>query len=238
MTTVTHDNWETSEKPVFDIMTPTKGAQEVLEWSYHHYGDDIVYACSFGVEGMVMIDLIARVKPTARIIFLDTGIHFKETYELIDRVKERYPELQIKMVKPHLTLDEQAEEYGEALWERKPNKCCNIRKIIPLEKELSQEEAWISGLRREQSPSRASTDFLNKDDKFKAVKVCPLIHWTWQDIWNYVRKEDLPYNPLHEQGYPSIGCSVCTAKVTDSVDSRAGRWANTDKTECGLHSDS
>ncbi|MFC0526034.1 phosphoadenylyl-sulfate reductase [Pontibacillus salicampi] len=236
MSTLLHANWQDQTLPTFDIMTREKGAMEVLEWAYEQYGEDIVYACSFGVEGIVLIDLISRVNPSAKIIFLDTGIHFAETYELIEKVKERYPSLQIKKLHPKLNLDEQAEQYGHELWKTNPTLCCNMRKIQPLEQELSQYSAWISGLRREQSPSRSNTDFLNKDDKFESVKVCPLIHWTWDDVWEYVHTFDLPYNPLHDQGYPSIGCQVCTAKVLNDGDLRSGRWANTGKTECGLHS--
>jgi phosphoadenosine phosphosulfate reductase len=124
----------------FDTFTPvdfpvdndTKGALAVLDWAYSHYGDELVYACSFGIEGIVLIDLISKVNPRARIVFLDTDLHFKETYDLIDQVKERYPLLQIEMKKPALTVEEQALQHGDALWEREPNKCCEIRKVIPL----------------------------------------------------------------------------------------------------------
>ncbi|UOQ49975.1 phosphoadenylyl-sulfate reductase [Gracilibacillus caseinilyticus] len=214
---------------------PTKGAQDILNWAYQTYGDSLVYACSFGAESMVMIDLIANVKPDARLVFLDTGLHFQETYDLIDEVKEKYPKLDIFMKKPSLTVDEQREQYGSALWSRDPNQCCYIRKIKPLEEVLSGATAWISGLRRAQSPSRANTDFINKDDRFESVKVCPLIHWTWDDVWNYIRDHQLPYNSLHDENYPSIGCIPCTSKVLDNEDERAGRWANFNKTECGLH---
>ncbi|WP_181347328.1 phosphoadenylyl-sulfate reductase [Thalassobacillus sp. CUG 92003] len=223
----------------FKDWTPTddtKGAQRVLEWAYATYGDSMVYACSFGAEGIVLIDLISRVKPDAEIVFLDTGIHFPETYELIDKVKARYPKLNINMKQPDLTLDEQADQYGSALWNRQPDQCCYIRKIKPLEEALDGAEAWISGLRREQSPSRSNTDFVNKDDRFQAVKVCPLIYWTWDDVWQYTRLNDLDYNTLHDQGYPSIGCIPCTAAVRDGDDERSGRWQGFNKTECGLHS--
>ncbi|UOQ87371.1 phosphoadenylyl-sulfate reductase [Gracilibacillus salinarum] len=214
---------------------PTKGAQGILNWAYQTYGDSLVYACSFGAESMVMIDLIANVKPDAKLVFLDTGLHFQETYDLIDEVKEKYPKLDIVMKEPSLTVDEQREQYGSALWSRDPNQCCYIRKIKPLEEVLSGATAWISGLRRAQSPSRANTDFINKDDRFESVKVCPLIHWTWDDVWNYIKDHQLPYNSLHDENYPSIGCIPCTSKVLDNEDERAGRWANFNKTECGLH---
>ncbi|WP_186580014.1 phosphoadenylyl-sulfate reductase [Aquibacillus kalidii] len=214
---------------------PTKGAAEVLEWAYSSYGESIVYACSFGAEAIVLIDLISKVKKDAEIVFLDTDLHFPETYELIEKVKRRYPELNIIMKKPELTLEEQGQQYGSALWKRQPDQCCYIRKIKPLEDALSGATAWISGLRREQSPSRAKTNFINKDNRFKSIKVCPLIYWTWDEVWSYIQENSLDYNELHDKGYPSIGCIPCTSAVEDDGDSRAGRWQGTNKTECGLH---
>ena len=218
-----------------DADDQTKGAYQILEWAYQIYGDDIVYSCSFGAESMVLIDLIYQIKPDAQIVFLDTDLHFQETYDLIDRVKEKYPRLRIKMKKPELTLEEQANKYNTALWKNNPNQCCYIRKIKPLEEVLSGVVPWVSGLRRAQSPTRANTDFINKDERFKSVKVCPLIYWTEDEVWDYIKSNDLPYNELHDQHYPSIGCIPCTAPVFDSNDSRAGRWSNFEKTECGLH---
>ncbi|WP_091739883.1 phosphoadenylyl-sulfate reductase [Marininema mesophilum] len=231
---LTYENWG-KDLPVFPIGDPLKGSLRVLEWAYSEYEDDLVYACSFGAEGMVLIDLISKVKPDAQVVFLDTGLHFKETYDVINQVKKRYPELRIEMAKPDLSVAEQAEQYGEALWERQPNQCCNLRKIIPLERALASATAWLSGLRRDQSPSRQFTQFVNKDDRFSSIKVCPLIHWTWDDVWAYIRRENLPYNALHDQGYPSIGCDKCTLAVKEGQDHRAGRWVGSQKTECGLH---
>ena len=213
----------------------TKGAYEILKWAYTTYGEDIVYSCSFGAESMVLIHLIYQIKPNAQIVFLDTDLHFQETYDLIDRVKERFPKLRIEMKKPELTLEEQAEKYNPALWKNNPNQCCYIRKIKPLEEVLGGAIAWISGLRRDQSPTRAKTNFINKDERFKSIKVCPLIYWTEDDVWDYIKQHDLPYNELHDQHYPSIGCIPCTAPVFNSDDSRAGRWSSFEKTECGLH---
>ena len=139
------------------------------------------------------------------------------------------------MKKPELTLEEQAEKYNPALWKNNPNQCCYIRKIKPLEEVLGGAIAWISGLRRDQSPTRAKTNFINKDERFKSIKVCPLIYWTEDEVWDYIKHHDLPYNELHDQHYPSIGCIPCTAPVFNSDDSRAGRWSSFEKTECGLH---
>ncbi|MGE7954594.1 phosphoadenylyl-sulfate reductase [Lysinibacillus xylanilyticus] len=219
----------------FNVDETYKAALEVLQWSYTEYGEDIVYACSFGIEGIVLIDLISKVKPDATIVFLDTDVHFKETYETIDRVKEKYPQLNIIMQKSALTLEQQATQYGDELWKSNPNKCCEIRKIKPLHEALAGAKAWISGLRREQSSTRQNTKFINRDDKFKSIKICPLIHWTWKDVWRYVSKHDLPYNPLHDRGYPSIGCEHCTKPAFTMDDLRSGRWQESGKTECGLH---
>jgi phosphoadenosine phosphosulfate reductase len=231
---LTYETWQ-EPNINFEIDETYKGALNVLKWSYEQYGEDIVYACSFGIEGIVLIDLISKVQPKATIVFLDTDVNFKETYETIDRVKEKYPDLNIIMKKPKLTLEEQAAEYGDKLWETNPNQCCQIRKLTPLNEVLSDAKAWLSGLRHEQSETRKHVQFINRDDKFQSVKICPLIHWTWKDIWRYVTKNDLPYNPLHDQGYPSIGCSHCTAPAFDMNDLRSGRWQGKGKTECGLH---
>lgn len=232
---VTYDTFTNNLFQDLDITNSTKGAYDILKWAYDSYGDEIVYSCSFGAEGMILIDLISQVKADAKIVFLDTDLHFQETYDLIDRVKERYPKLQIELKKPDLTLDEQSEQYGTALWKKDPNQCCYIRKIKPLEEVLAGATAWVSGLRREQSPSRQHTNFINKDERFKSVKVCPLIHWTWDDVWEYIETHDLTYNELHDFQYPSIGCIPCTSRVAADGDSRAGRWSGFRKTECGLH---
>ncbi|MCL7747137.1 phosphoadenylyl-sulfate reductase [Halalkalibacter alkaliphilus] len=212
-----------------------KDSLEVLKWAYEKFGDKLVYSCSFGVEGMVLIDLISKVKKDATILFLDTDFHFKETYVLIEKVKKRYPTLNIELAKPEVTPEEQAKQHGDRLWERDPDACCNIRKMIPLERELSRYDAWISGLRREQSPTRANTQFVNQDNRFKSIKICPLIHWTEEEIWMYVKLHQLEYNELHDRNYPSIGCEYCTKPVAEGEDPRSGRWANSEKTECGLH---
>lgn len=236
MEKLTYESWFEQDVDFFNESgDQSKGALNVLQWAYSEYDDALVYACSFGVEGIVMIDLISQIKSTAKVVFLDTGLHFKETYTLIDKVKKRYPQLAIEMKKPILNVEEQAEKHGEKLWESQPDRCCYMRKVIPLRETLSDATAWLSGLRREQSPSRSQTKFINKDNTFHSVKICPLIHWSWSDIWDYVEKHQLPYNPLHAQGYPSIGCAPCTLPGDSTADSRSGRWANQTKTECGLH---
>lgn len=229
------ESWEKSKLPHFSSDTETKGASEVLEWAYEHYGEKLVYACSFGIEGIVLIELISRINPAAKIIFLDTHYHFKETYDVISQVEKRYPSLNIHMQQPELTIEEQTDLYGKDLFKTNPNKCCELRKVKPLEKAIAPASAWLSGLRREQSVLRQKTNFINLDERFKKVKVCPLIHWTWDDVWDFVKKHELTYNVLHDQGYPSIGCAPCTRRVSQDEDLRSGRWSGQGKTECGLH---
>lgn len=235
--TLTHETLTQSDYAKINEQLDRKDTMEVLKWAYNEFGDELVYACSFGAEGMVLIDLISKVKKDATIVFLDTDFHFYETYQLINKVKSRYPTLNIELAKPELTPEEQAENYGDRLWEREPDACCKIRKLIPLERELGRYHAWISGLRREQSPTRVNTQFVNQDNRFKSIKICPLIHWTEEEIWMYIKLHQLPYNELHDQNYPSIGCEYCTKPVAEGADPRSGRWADSGKTECGLHQD-
>jgi phosphoadenosine phosphosulfate reductase len=230
---LTYENWDDENQVA--IMDKNRDYFDILKWAYREYGEAIVYSCSFGAEGIVLIDLIHKVNKQAKIIFLDTGLHFPETYELIDRVKKQYPTLQITMLKPKISLEEQTKWYGEELWNDNPNLCCHMRKVVPLKEALQDSVAWISGLRRDQSPTRRNTQYINKDDKFHKIKICPLIHWSWDDIITYIHLNKLAYNPLHDQGYPSIGCAPCTQVVSESLEARSGRWAGLAKTECGLH---
>lgn len=232
---VTYQNWSQISE-TFPFGDETKGARSVLEWAYSTYPEEeIVYASSFGAEAIVLIDLIQQIKPNAHIVFLDTGLHFPQTYEVIDKIEARFPTLRIERKQPDLSLDDQAAQYGPALWKRDPSQCCYIRKVIPLRETLTAKQAWISGLRREQSPTRAKTEFINSDEKFQNIKICPLIYWTWEDVWAYIREKDLPYNTLHDHQYPSIGCFPCTQPASTDGDTRAGRWTGSSKTECGLH---
>ena len=230
---LTYETWD--EQKAVGKINNHKDYFDVLKWAFREYKGDIVYACSFGAEGIVLIDLIYKIRKNAKIIFLDTELHFPETYELIDKVKKRYPTLEIDMIKPKMSVDVQAKWYGEELWRENPNLCCHMRKIVPLTEALSAVTAWISGLRRDQSPTRKNTQYINKDEKFHKIKICPLIHWTWEDVLNYIHVNQLDYNSLHDKGFPSIGCAPCTHHVLDCEDPRAGRWAGQSKTECGLH---
>lgn len=212
-------------------------ALDVIRWTQETFGDEWLYACSFGAEAVVLIDMIAAVVPDARLLFLDTDVHFPDTLALIDRVMERYPRLRLIRAPASLTLEEQEAQYGPELWKHNPTLCCTLRKVRPMQQALAGVQAWMTGLRREQSASRANTAFVNEDAKFGKIKICPLIHWSWDDIWMYINTHRLPYNPLHDQGYPSIGCMPCTAPSSEQGDSRSGRWVGHAKNECGLHAD-
>jgi phosphoadenosine phosphosulfate reductase len=138
-------------------------------------------------------------------------------------------------VKPELTVEQQAEVHGEKLWERTPDKCCEMRKVIPLRNALTPFEAWITAIRRDQTLDRANASIVERDRKFGLVKINPLVAWTSRDVWAYVHNNDVPYNPLHDQNYPSIGCWPCTTPVMPGEDPRSGRWRGREKKECGLH---
>ncbi len=208
--------------------------ETILRWAYEAFGDKVTIASSFGAEDVMLIDLASRVYSHPDVFFLDTDLHFHETYQLVDAIEERYP-VKLRRMSPELTLQQQAEKHGEALWARDPDLCCNIRKVEPLKRALKGYEAWITGVRRDQSPTRARAQAVEWDDKHGLVKVNPLVLLTSQDVWDWVHTHDVPYNPLHDQGYPSIGCMPCTQPVKPGEDPRSGRWAGFDKKECGLH---
>jgi phosphoadenosine phosphosulfate reductase len=208
--------------------------QQLLQWAVETYHDGIVLACSFGAEDVVLLDMLLQISPYAPVFYLDTDKHFQETYDTRDRLEEKYNRPFIQ-VKPHLTLEEQAEKHGDHLWEIQPDLCCEIRKVVPLTNILGNYEAWITGIRREQSLTRATAKKVEWDQKFQMVKINPLVSWSEEEVWDYIEENDLPYNPLHDLNYPSIGCSVCTKPVQEGEDPRAGRWSGHQKTECGLH---
>jgi phosphoadenosine phosphosulfate reductase len=178
--------------------------------------------------------MLLRSKPDAHIFYLDTGLHFKETYETRDRLERKYQTRFIQAL-PKLTLEQQEDQHGAQLWVTNPDKCCAIRKVHPLSEVLGNYDAWITGIRRDQSPTRANAGKVEYDIKFGLVKINPLADWTNKQVWKYIQEENIPYNPLHDQDYPSIGCEPCTLPVKPGDDPRAGRWAGSSKTECGLH---
>ena len=214
-----------------------KQPQDVLVAAIKRYMPKIVLACSFGAEDVVLVDMIHRIHPSFLLFYLDTDFLFPDTYATRDRIIERYDlkPTQVIQVKSLLTPDEQVQRYGEALWANDPDRCCQLRKVEPLTRVLQGYNAWITGIRRDQAPSRANAGLMEWDAKFGLVKINPLARWTWADVWTYIKVYEVPYNPLHDRNYPSIGCTHCTAPVVAGDDPRAGRWKNFAKTECGLH---
>jgi len=204
-------------------------AQGVLEYAVDRFHPRLVVACSFQKEASVVLDLILRAAPDARIFTLDTHVLFPESYALWRELERRYG-ITIEVYEGP-SLGRQAATHGEALWERNPDLCCSIRKIAPLSEALSGLDGWITGVRRDQSAGRAETPKLGWDERHELWKASPLADWTDDDVWAYARERELPVNPLHERGYASIGCTHCTTQGAG----RKGRWAGSGKTECGLH---
>jgi phosphoadenosine phosphosulfate reductase len=209
-------------------------AARVLAWGFAGFRPHIALASSFGLEDVVLIDIANSIEPGVSVFTLDTDFLFPETYELIDRVEARYGVL-IERSRPDLSPTEQAAAHGPSLWQRDPDLCCRIRKVEPLKRKLATLKAWITGIRREQSPTRAGAQKVEWDEKFGLVKLNPIADWTTEQLWEYVRTYDVPYNSLHDKNYPSIGCTNCTRSVQPGEDARAGRWSGFNKTECGLH---
>jgi phosphoadenosine phosphosulfate reductase len=209
-------------------------AEESLGWAFDKFGETIVIATGFGAEGMALIDLAAKVSSKPDIFFIDTGFLFHETYELRYRLEERYG-ISIRAYQSDLDPEAQRQQFGDKLWASDPDLCCRIRKLEPLKDALMGRKAWITAIRGDQSADRASSRVVEWDYRWQLVKLNPLIRWSRQDVWDYIRANKLPYNPLHDVGYPSIGCTHCTRAVEAGEGERAGRWAGHKKTECGLH---
>ncbi len=209
--------------------------QDALAWAAQTYGDKLAVVTSFQPTGIVTLHMLSEIAPDTPVLTLDTGLLFPETYALMDTLEKRL-RLNLIRVRPAQTVAQQAATYGPDLWTREPDVCCNLRKTVPLNEALVGYEAWITGLRRDQSAGRANTPIVSWDKKYNKVKLSPFATWTESMIWTYIHTHDLPYNTLHDQGYPSIGCYPCTRSVEPgSQDKRAGRWANHTKTECGIH---
>jgi phosphoadenosine phosphosulfate reductase len=203
-------------------------AEQVLAHVIERY-ERVTIACSFQKEASVIMHMATRITPEVSFFTLDTGLHFPETYATWRALEERY-EVKVDGLRG-ITLDEQRALHGDRLWETNPDLCCEIRKVVPMRERLGNADAWVAGLRRDQSPERAATPKLHWDDKHGLWKANPLADWSEAQVWAYIDQHKLPYNPLHDRGYESIGCTHCTVPAGG----RQGRWADIEKTECGLH---
>ena len=207
---------------------------EVIRWASGRFGKRLTMATAFGPEGCLILHWLSSVAPDTFVFNLETGYQFKETLELRDRIRDRYG-ITVSYESPETTVEEYERKHGGPLYRTDPATCCGDRKILVIERVLSNFDAWMSGIRRDQSPDRANAPIIGWDKKFGVVKISPLANWTKSQVWDKILQEDVPYNPLHDKGYVSIGCWPCTRAITDGEDERAGRWSGSEKTECGLH---
>jgi phosphoadenosine phosphosulfate reductase len=208
--------------------------QHTLAWAFEKFGNSVAISSAFGAEGMVLIDMASRIHEDFRLFTIDTEFLFPETYALMDRIEEKYG-IRIEKVYSVLSPEEQERSHGAALWSRDPDLCCNLRKVEPLRRKLQELSAWVTSIRRDQTSARSFARRIEWDSKFGIVKINPLVDWTSKQVWRYIHDHDVPYNALHDQDYPSIGCTHCTRAVIAGEDARAGRWPGFTKSECGLH---
>jgi phosphoadenosine phosphosulfate reductase len=208
---------------------------EIVRWAAEQYGDQLTMATAFGPEGCLIIHWLAAVAPRTYVFNLDTGYQFPETLTLRERILKRYG-IDVVLEQPETTVAEYERLHGGPLYRLDPDRCCGDRKLAVVKRVLTRFNAWMSGIRRDQSPDRAAAPIVGWDHKFGVVKISPLANWTKAKVWDTILREDVPYNPLHDQGYVSIGCQPCTRAIGADEDERAGRWSGSTKTECGLHS--
>ena len=208
-------------------------AEELIVASYERFGDKLCLTCSWQKQSSVLVHMVSQLELDIPVIELDTQLFFRETYETRDALVERYG---LDLIRPQvITVAEQHKQEGPNLWETDPDRCCHIRKVEPLVEALAPYDAWISGIRRDQSPSRAETPKVQWSERYEVWKLHPLADWDEKRVWAYITINEIPYNPLHEVGFRSIGCIPCTRPISPAEEERAGRWAGSDKLECGIH---
>jgi phosphoadenosine phosphosulfate reductase len=208
--------------------------REILKWAIDRFGSRLTMGTAFGPEGMVILHWISQLDPSMHVFNLDTGYQFPETLALRDEVERRYG-IDVRMMQPETTVEQYEQQHGGPIYKTNPNQCCLDRKIRVLHRAIEGRQAWVSAIRRDQSQDRGRASIVGWDKKFNLVKVNPLANWTKQDVWKMITDHQIPYNPLHDRGYTSIGCWPCTRAVMFGEDERAGRWSGLAKTECGLH---
>ena len=227
--------WEEEKINYFAEKLENESAENIIKWACESFGDKLAIGCSLGAEDMVIMDMAVKIKKDIPFLFLDTDFHFADTLLLLEKARQKY-NANIVVVKSEYTPEEQEKKFGPQLFFKDPNLCCTLRKVLPMKNALSNYHAWITGIRREQSETRRNAKVVEKDKVFGLIKINPLVRWTYREVWDYIKKNNVPYNRLHDMGYPSIGCAPCTQPVRPGQDFRAGRWSGTGKTECGLHS--
>jgi len=205
---------------------------EVLAWAAATFGDRLIVASN--MQDAVLVALGAQARPGVDVLFLETGYHFAETLGTRDAVAQVYG-VRIVQAEPELTVPEQDAAYGKDLFATDPGQCCHLRKVEPLKATLARYDAWVTGVRRVEAPTRATTPLVTWDERHDLVKINPIAHWSDEQMEAYIREHAVLVNPLVDAGYPSIGCAPCTAKPAPGADPRSGRWAGFAKTECGLH---
>jgi phosphoadenosine phosphosulfate reductase len=213
----------------------TATPEEVIAWGVERFAPYLTMATAFGPEGCVILSMLARIAPETYVFNLETGYQFRETLELRDRIAEKLG-VEVDLLQPELPVAEYEALHGGPLYRTNPRQCCLDRKVKTLQRVSQVMHAWMSGIRGDQTSDRARAGVVSWDQKFGLVKISPLYRWTKQDVWKRITDEGIPYNPLHDQGYPSIGCWPCTRAVqAGETDERAGRWSGMQRTECGLH---
>jgi len=223
-------------------VTEESPTDELIAWTLQRFaGRNMVITTSFGMEGCALIDMYAaHAMSSFTVIYLDTMFFFPETYALRERMIERYPDVRFVNRGTTLSPEQQVRTYGDKLWTTDPDLCCKLRKVDPMAAALANVDVWITGLRRSQSATRANLRVIEWDWQYQLLKVNPLARWQRPQVWEYIKAHDVPYNALHEQGYPTLGCTHCTTRVEGALVtdySRVGRWNGHSKTECGLHGD-
>jgi phosphoadenosine phosphosulfate reductase len=209
--------------------------EDILRWAWEAFGPKVAVSSSFQTQSVPLLHIVSRVCPEMPVIFIDTGFHFPETLAFRDALQARY-HLNLVRVRPTITKSQLLARYGEGLYRRDPDLCCYLNKVEPMQRAISDLAAWIAGVRHDQTSHRKTLKVIQPLSS-GLLKIHPLLSWTRDDLWAYIRKYDLPAHPLYEKGYLSIGCAPCTMPVFLGQDPRAGRWAGMDKKECGLHVD-
>ena len=221
-----------------EIAQYSNNPDKFLKWVVKNLPiEKVVMGTGFGPPGIVLLDMLFKVTKSISVFYIDTEFLFDQTHDLKNRLEEKYG-FKFLRVSTDLTPEEQGNQYGEKLWEKNPDVCCNLRKVIPLKNILENYDIWITGIRRKQTQVRKQASLVEFESRFEVIKINPLLNWTHDEVWDYIKIHNLPYNSLHDRDYPSIGCKQCTSPVCSGDDDRSGRWKGSQKTECGLHQQS